>query len=247
MDRFETLKKYKELLDMGIITQEEFDEKKAILLNNDSENNTLPKISDKDRAVEASTIATAVDADVDETSKTDERVINDEGFSHNDTVVFTNETESNSKNVDKEKHSKVRKPALVGIVGIVALFVVILAFIAFPKNDAKEIQGSWNMVVITTDGQSSYPAGPIGGSLEIKGDKWTMEIHSLTQDSSWSGKVQLDSKQITSDGTEGFLYDFKNDDVGSLKAVYVPKNELLTVSTHSYMDTDNCATFKKSN
>lgn len=33
MDKIEALKKYKELLDLGIITQEEFDEKKAAILN----------------------------------------------------------------------------------------------------------------------------------------------------------------------------------------------------------------------
>ena len=47
-DSFETVKKFKELLDMGIISQEEFEEKKKELLNSGSVNNSPSSSSIKD-------------------------------------------------------------------------------------------------------------------------------------------------------------------------------------------------------
>lgn len=241
MDQFETLKKYKELLDMGIITQDEFDDKKTKILNDDLEK-ALNLASDK--GVKESNPMNAHDCDgiaiESETDGITEDAVDFPG--QHKTVTF--EREANRQDYKTEKKGSFPKPALIGVV---AVLLIVVAFFIFPKNDAKEIQGSWNMVVLTTEGESFYPTGPIGGSLEVKGNKWTMEIHSLTQDSSFSGTVKFDSKETTTEGTEGYFYDFNNQGEGSLKAVYVPKNKLMTISTRSYMDTDNCATFKKNN
>ncbi|WP_446001985.1 SHOCT domain-containing protein [Weissella viridescens] len=48
MENIEELKQYKELLDSGVITQSEFDEKKAALLNSDAVSGTITQGSNTD-------------------------------------------------------------------------------------------------------------------------------------------------------------------------------------------------------
>lgn len=139
--------------------------------------------------------------------------------------------------------ARLPKAALIAIaVALVALLVIVL----IPRGGFSDLKGSYELIVVTTDGADTYiDTEAAGGSLEISGKTWTMVLRTPDSESTFTGKIKFDTKEKTSDGTVVYIYDFTYEGGGSFKAGFIPSNEMVTISTQSYMDLDNCATFRK--
>ena len=230
MDQFEELKKSKELLDEGIITNEEFEGiKKKILQKTDSPSppkETHPPREDSESYAEAEL------SDLD-----DNLVANSVDSEGVETSVSTEVTASNN-NSPKGK-SKKSKIALVAAVACIAIIAVALGL--YFTSDVSKIQGSWEMAGIVLNGETTASTGSVGGSLNIKGKKWTIELNGKTTNT-YSGTI-INSVKNTGD-IDAVFYDFDNNGK-TLKAAYMPDKSAIMVCVDSYFDPDNGMIFTK--
>lgn len=233
MDFYEELKKYKELLDEGIITQEEFEErKKKVLSKQDSpslyeHSSTSMESMESNSESKPSNIGNTIKA-----ARDNSEVIEESDSQNNDS--------SNSK-ATKGK-SKKTKFALIGALCFIA--VVAIVTVIFLNNDIRKIQGSWDMTAIVTDGKATAPIAPISGSLNVTGKKWTMELHGTTTDT-YTGTVESSEKATTNEGTAAIFYSLNRDGGKTLKAAYLPSNSSIMVCTSIIFDSDNGIIFTK--
>lgn len=157
MNKVEELKKFKELLDDGIITQEDFDKKKKELLANgltyQDSNDELASVeneSNQDRSEEITSIP--------ETSLTDKSSA--DATSTVADVVAT-----------KKKISKKKLGIIIGIVGVVAVIAIVLVIALIPSEFNKvkkaciEIGGS-----TVTSGNGYFTIETIPDSMSVFGE-----------------------------------------------------------------------------
>lgn len=150
MDKFEALKKYSELLSLGIITQEEFDKKKAVILDlasdADLEMSAAPVVQAASKASDLTTVESEAEPVVEivESASADSTAADADAAPEEDLeagTVTLESTESESaasvakpaaaSGIDdlKKSASKLPKPALIGIAAV-AVIVVIAGFYA---------------------------------------------------------------------------------------------------------------------
>ncbi len=228
MEQLDMLKKFKELLDEGLITQEEYDAKKSELLGQFKAEEPEEIVIDVTSEPEAG--PEPVSGPAPEAGPAPDSIGS----------LFADAQPAAAAPAAAPAKGRFPKAAIIGV-AVVA--VLLIAFLAFGRGGAgtSEIQGSWNLVAITTNGSSSYNySNQDYGSLEINGNNWEMNIMT----SNFKGTFKLDTKD-DSTGTTFYLYDFEFESGGTVKAAYSPANDLLTVCTTPQLDPNNSATFKR--
>ena len=105
------------------------------------------------------------------------------------------------------------------------------------------IQGTWDLIGVVTDGESTNVAGLSLGSLEINGDRWTMII-STNETTENSGTLYLDLSGYLDSGEPYYVYTMRSDGMsGSVKMTYSAADNFIAVSTNSTLDSNNCMMF----
>ena len=273
MDHFEELKKYKELLDEGIITQEEFEEsKRKVLARSEAlagrvqeqapapapapAVETEPKPEPAAAPAPASAPAPATAPDMEpavEPVPASASVSEEKAGSVDDSISAVSGSPENvvefepTENASAEKtasKAKSNKLKIVLIGAVCAIAVIAIVAAVFLRGDTGKIQGSWEAAAIVSDGNASAPIGSIGASLEVKGKKWTMVLNG-TETSTYSGTITNSEKTTTSDGTEAYFFDFHQASGNTLKAAYLAASESIMVCASSKFDSDNGIIFTK--
>lgn len=267
MDKFEELRKYKELLDEGIITADEFEVKKKEVLDfpisgessSSSNNNTLGKNIDnvknafsglkkhqKGNTENGGKPLTQVlserilENDTSINNSLDNKVYNDDlTFDPKENLSRIEPSERSSSN-----HNSKTKLIFIGI-GVLVLVILFILIGGSRNKELKMIKGSWDFVEYTKNGNDYYVRDTSDfGSLTINDDQFDLILNS---DKS-SGTIKFDRKD-TSTATAVYLYDFCEEATGNtFKVGYIPDNtNLITICMAPYLDTDNSLTFMKTN
>ena len=109
------------------------------------------------------------------------------------------------------------------------------------ETEMDAIQGSWDLLGVTNDGESVYVGDtPYSGSLDIYDNTWTMTIYT-TDTTTYSGRLEYD---YTNSGY--YVYKLHADTgTGTVSMGYSLDKKFIIVSTQSYLDPDNNYFFSK--
>ena len=251
-DNIELLREYKNLLDEGILTQEEFDAKKTELMSSLGSSPPDTEEADADVSVEMN--------DADEISSEPQQPVSpSSGFSL----------------------SGIPKKVLIGGAAVLLILIIILASGGDKKSSSttsssssgsssssesvsddsyssdtgsgsssysddgiSEMQGMYDLVVIKSEGEETYVQGKNYGTLEISGNRWTIAFYT-DETTTFSGTIE--HVFTSTDGDRSYIYKFHSEKAGEgyVEAIFVPKNDMVSVSTESDFDMDNMNTYKK--
>lgn len=249
MENYNELKELKELLDHGIITQEEFEEKKRNLLG----------LGEKAASSIDSTIETASsDAPQAPAPETVTEVVPEAPAPQAEAVQQVIPAAAEAAGSDQVlppqgviKQSNLKKMLMIagGVLAVVVIAIIIFATgKGGPEND---VVGDWRCSGVVNYGNSTTVSeGTPAMKMHIKKDKtWELDATEIGQ-TKITGTWEFDTTQQTSSGSTVYLYDFTMDSGNTVKAAYVPgegKDEFFAMSTKSYLDSDNCAFYNRTN
>lgn len=225
MDNIEMIKQFKELLDIGAITQEEFDAKKDELLGKMSSNpDSNTKHVDEDQQEKIITFDAENDLSIDNGENTVKNGASD---------AVSVEKKDNDKG--KGFINSIPKPALIGI-AVAILFIFILAAGGSGGNsEDNAIKGKWHCAKVaylgeelnayTEEQQNDY-------TLVIKSGSFQMNVYGEEINGTWK-RATNDDYKLGSGGTLPSGQEVRN-------YIFSAGNPLLAIY---YVDDDRIAVF----
>ena len=233
MDKFEMIKQFKDLLDNGIITQEEFDQKKKELLS--IGNDVQPQAE----------LKTKIEVSVDEVQVSEETeaepvTITEEIESPTDRVeVIEPEPQVQTSALEKKAASKKGKI----LVGVVAAVVVLFFIGILGSGGSSGIKGSWNCYSVTYLGETLTAS-------EAQMDDYTFKFTSSTFEANIygetvSGTYKYSDTVTMDDGTEADVYTLTTDSGAELTVAYFKSIKMLTLSPFGGVSDSTYIAFKR--
>lgn len=263
MDKFEMIRQFKDLFDNGIITQEEFEQKKKELLGFDetskqerivveeklTEENI--EIAQANNDVAVTEFAGAKDvADIEDSNQLKDK---SDGLLETEGNIETESKESgetNRQNAEKpddkageasveQKEASMKGMILIGVIG--AFFLIIL--VALLGSGSGGIKGSWNCDSVTYMGETATAS-------EAQADDYTFKFTGNTFEANIygtevSGTYEFSETVTLNDGTEADVYALTSDSGAKLTVAYLKSLKLLTFSPFGGVSESNYIAFKR--
>ena len=260
MDKFEMIKQFKDLLDNGVITQEEFDQKKKELLSIgddiqvQAEEKPVVEVSaDEVPATEESvnndsTIEEKADsedlAEAEEPTETAEVVKPTEPVEATEPTdaVVTTETEPQMETPVPGQQAAASKKGKI-IIGVVVAVVVLLFIGILGSGGSSGIKGSWNCYSVTYLGETMTAS-------DAQVDDYTFKFTSNTFDANIygaevSGTYEYTKTVTLNDGSEADVYTLTTDSGAELTVAYFKSVKLLTMSPFGGVSESTYIAFKR--
>lgn len=238
MDKFEMIKQFKDLLDNGVITQEEFDQKKMELLSIGSD------------------IQPQAEAELKPTA---DELINEVPASEKPATKATKATEEKTEIIEPIEKVEVMEPkpqmqvitaeqktaskkGMILIGGAIAFFVLMLIGI-LGSGGSSGIKGSWNCYSVTYLGETIT-------ANEAQMDDYSFKFTSSTFEANIygeavSGTYEYSDTVTLSDGTEADVYALTTESGAELTVAYFKSIKLLTMSPFGGISDSTYIAFKR--
>ena len=262
MDKFEIIKQFKDLLDNGVITQEEFDAKKKELLGLDAtskqeqsvveetlteESAECPQPNDVVRTELTETKAVA-DAEesiqlIDKTDgplgATEQKETEPNGSSEINMQPAEKSDEKTAEISAEQKKASMKGMILVGVIGA----FVLLILVAILGSGSDGIKGSWNCHSVTYMGEtlSASDAQVDDYTFKFTGSTFEANIYGAEA----SGTYEFTETVTLNDGTEADVYTLTTDSGAELTVAYFKSLKLLTLSPFGGVSESTYIAFKR--
>lgn len=260
MNNIEQIKQFKELLDEGIITQEEFDKKKADLLGIEiiaekSAEASEPIVSTEENigvAVTSDVAASESDKlNIEKETLVSEESLGGDAESQQNVEGDTDNTESTEIQADNISiggiFKAIPKPVMIGIAAV--LLIIIIAFASGTGSGGGGIKGSWHctkvaylgteLVANTEEQQNDY-------TVTFKNGKFDMSIYGEQISGTWeraSDDEKLGGGGTLPTGTEVQIYTLNAGN--PLMAVYYVEDDMLIIFLGSSVDENNYIMYER--
>lgn len=263
MDKFEMIKQFKELFDNGIITKEEFEQKKKELLGLDaSSKQEKPVIEEKLTEENTECAQTSNDVfgseltvakDVAETEDSSQLIHNTEELlkaaEHKEAAPNDNSDIGGqaSEIVDKkadEASAEQKKASMKGmiLVGVIGAFVLLILVVILDSG-SDGIKGSWNCDSVTYMGETltASEAQVDDYTLKFTGNTFEANIYGAEA----SGTYEFSETVTLNDGTEADVYTLTADSGAEFTVAYFKSLKLLTLSPFGGVSESTYIAFKR--
>lgn len=241
MDKFEMIKQFKDLLDNGVITQEEFDQKKKELL---SIGDYIQPQSVCKPPVEASINDVSVpeksETDVTETDEKAE-LANVVEVTEPAGVVEVTEVEPQLQALAPEQKVASKKGKI--IIGIVAALVVLLFIGILGSGGSGGIKGSWNCSSVVYQGEKLDASDAQADDYTLKFTDSTFEANIYGAQA--SGTYEKTDTMTLDDGMEVDIYTLTANGGAELTVAYYKSENVITLSPFGGVSSTTFIEFKR--
>ena len=250
MDKFEMIKQFKDLLDNGIITQEEFDQKKSELLGVGV--NLQKQNVDKD-VVEINLESTELIDSQEKTvegKETQNDAIEEPSnvmVPHEESTVQIDGNESakqvasnNEASAAEQKSASMKGMILVGVIGVFAL-LIILAIIGSAGSGG--IKGSWNCSSVVYQGEKLDASDAQADDYTLKFTDSNFEANIYGAQA--SGTYEYTDTMTLDDGMEVDIYTLTADGGAELTVAYYKSENVITLSPFGGVSSSTFIEFKR--
>lgn len=220
------IKQYKELLDMGVITQEEFEAKKEELLSQFNEQSSEEVIDTQQGDV----LHDRVSEDIADGSTKIESEVN---------VTSSPVSHDSLKDNATKFFSTLSKPAKIGIVAVAIILCIAIIAGGFGSGS---ITGSWKCSYVMLAGQrydASNDAQASDYTLEIKSNSFKANIYGVEATGTWE---YINSVDMGESG-EVDLYTFTTESGAQLTVEHYKKYDNIAFNMYGGMDSNNYIAF----
>lgn len=264
MDKFEMIKQFKDLFDNGVITQEEFEQKKKELLGFDETSKQEKPVVEKKYTEENAEcvqtnndgIGTELTAAKDVANTEDSTQLIDkadgllEAAEHEETETNESSSDIGGQTAEKldeqaneasaeQKSASMKGMILVGVIGAFVLLIVV----AILGSGSDGIKGSWNCDSVTYMGETltASEAQVDDYTLKFTGNTFEANIYGAEA----SGTYEFSETVTLNDGTEADVYTLTADSGAELTVAYFKSLKLLTLSPFGGVSESTYIAFKR--
>ena len=247
MDKFEMIKQFKDLLDNGIITKEEFDQKKAELLG--------VGVKMQMPGVPSGNDGTSLAVDQQEKTVTEKESLNEDKKEHINVITPNEESKTNVianeigeqpvgthlESTPEQKSASKRGAILVGVIGFIFVFFIMIAI--FGASGSGGIKGSWNCSSVVYLGEKLDANEAQADDYTLKFTDSTFEAYIYEEEI--SGTYEYTDTMTLDDGMEVDIYTLTADGGTELTVVHYKSENVLTLSPFGSVSSSTFIEFKK--